>query len=91
MSGGVPRRSLRVALVVGVVLNAINQGGTVFRGRAPVYWKVALTFVVPYLVATYGAVSSRMAAPAAAPCSRCGAAAPGDGGGRAGAQPPGLV
>ena len=62
VSDGVPRRSLKVALVVGVVLNLINQGPTIFAGLEPVWWKVGLTFVVPYLVATYGAVSAKMAA-----------------------------
>lgn len=62
--GGVPRRSLAVALVVGTLLNLINQGDALLGlGPAAVNWfKVALTYVVPYGVATYGAVSMRMAA-----------------------------
>jgi hypothetical protein len=60
-SDGVPTRSLAVALVVGTILNAINQWEAM-RGRAPVHWpKLALTYCVPYLVATYGAVAARMA------------------------------
>jgi len=54
---GVPRRSLIVALVVGSVLNLINQGDALFAGR-PIDWlKILLTFAVPYCVSTYGAVS----------------------------------
>jgi hypothetical protein len=49
-----------VALVVGTVLNLINQGDALF-GHRPVQWsKIALTFVVPYFVATYGAISYRL-------------------------------
>jgi hypothetical protein len=59
-SNGVPRRSLTVALVVGTILNVINQGDALF-GSADVNWfKIALTYCVPYLVATYGAVSVQL-------------------------------
>ncbi|MGE0586858.1 MAG: nitrate/nitrite transporter NrtS [Flavobacteriaceae bacterium] len=58
-SEGVPRRSLYVALVVGTILNVINQGDAIF-GADPVSWlKVLLTFCVPYGVCTYGAVSAQ--------------------------------
>ena len=60
LSGGVPRRSLRVALVVGVLLNLINQGDTLLAGLAPNWIKLILTFIVPYCVSTYGAVSYRL-------------------------------
>ena len=57
ISDGVPRRSLVVALVVGSVLNLINQGDALFADR-PIDWlKILLTFAVPYCVSTYGAVS----------------------------------
>jgi hypothetical protein len=60
MSDGVPRRSFYVAVVVGTVLNLINQGDALL-GAAPINWlKVALTFCVPYLVCTYGAVSYQL-------------------------------
>jgi hypothetical protein len=61
LSDGVPRRSLYVALVVGTVLNLINQGDALF-GAGPIDWlKVALTYCVPYLVCTYGAVATQIA------------------------------
>ena len=62
MSGGVPRRSFWVAVVVGGILNLINQGDALW-GAAPVHWgKLVLTFCVPYCVATYGAVSAGLVA-----------------------------
>ena len=59
LEGGVPRRSFRVALVVGTVLNLINQGDAIL-GQGTVVWsKLLLTYLVPYCVATYGAVTAK--------------------------------
>jgi len=58
---GVPRRSLCVALVVGTVLNLINQGEALYGAQTITWWKLILTFMVPYAVSTYGAVSVRLA------------------------------
>ena len=60
VSNGVPRRSLWVALVVGTILNLINQGDALLAGRRLDLVKLALTYVVPYIVSTYGAVSFRL-------------------------------
>jgi hypothetical protein len=57
VSDGVPRRSFAVALVVGTVLNLINQGDALLGMHAIDWLKVALTYCVPYVVCTYGAVS----------------------------------
>lgn len=57
---GVPRRSLFVALIVGVILNLINQGDALFGDGHLNFTKIILTFAVPYCVATYGAVSYRL-------------------------------
>lgn len=54
LSGSSLRRSLVVALVVGTALNLINQGPEMLSGEWPVIWKLALTYVVPFLVASYG-------------------------------------
>ncbi len=59
ISFGTPRMSFYAALVVGTILNIINQGDTLLAGEAPQYLKGGLTYLVPYCVATYGAVSSR--------------------------------
>jgi len=60
ISDGVPKRSLVVALVVGTILNLINQGDALFAGARLNLTKLFLTFAVPYAVATYGAVSYRL-------------------------------
>jgi hypothetical protein len=57
LSDGIPRRSFFVALVVGGVLNLINQGDALLAGRPFDWLKIVLTFAVPYCVSTYGAVS----------------------------------
>lgn len=59
-SDGVPRRAFLVALVVGTILTLINQGDQVLAGRAFNWMKALLTYGVPYLVSTHGAVSFRM-------------------------------
>jgi hypothetical protein len=60
ITDGVPRRSFYVAIVVGTILNLINQGDALF-GAAPINWiKIVLTYFVPYSVSTYGAVSYRL-------------------------------
>lgn len=63
ISHGVPKRSFIVALVVGTVLNLINQGDALLSGTSLDWTKIVLTFAVPYCVATYGAVSYRLAQP----------------------------
>ena len=62
LSGTIVRRSLMVALIIGSVLTAINQGDVILSGQQPVWWKVVLTYCVPFCVATYGAYSA-LAAP----------------------------
>ena len=51
-------RAVRVALVVGVVLFAINQLDVVLSGELTplVFVKILLTFAVPYTVSTYSAL-----------------------------------
>jgi len=62
-SDGTPWRSGCVALSVGKILNLINQGDAIF-GAVPINWtKIFLTYLVPYAVSTYGAVSYRMSRP----------------------------
>jgi hypothetical protein len=48
------RRSTLIALVVGSVLVAINQGDVLVAGRwhMELIWKVPLTYLVPLVVAT---------------------------------------
>ena len=54
-------RSSRVALVVGTALIALNQGDQFLAGTFPwgsSWYKVPLTYLVPFCVATYGALSN---------------------------------
>ena len=51
-------RSLKVALVVGTALNLINQGDFLMGGEGFNLFKCLLTYMVPYCVATYGAVTA---------------------------------
>ena len=54
------RRSLIVAFVVGTVLSLLNHGDTFFSGAWPnaLYWKIPVTYCVPFLVATIGALTN---------------------------------
>ncbi len=61
ISGGVPRRSLAVAAIVGTILNLINQGDALLAAQSLNIPKLLLTYLVPYCVATYGAVSFQLA------------------------------
>ena len=63
LTGKALRRSLLVALVVGTALNVINQGPEMFTGHWPVIWKLALTYVVPFLVASYGSYAAFRSSP----------------------------
>jgi hypothetical protein len=60
VTDGVPRRSFAVAALVGTLLNLINQGDALLVGESLDWLKIVLTFLVPYCVATYGAVSYRL-------------------------------
>ena len=59
---GALKRSALTALVVGSILTAINQGDVILAGDTPQLVKIGLNYVVPYCVATYGAVSAKRAA-----------------------------
>jgi hypothetical protein len=60
IADGVPRRSLLTALVVGTILNLINQGDALLTGGHIVVPKLLLTYCVPFCVSTFGAVSLRL-------------------------------
>lgn len=52
------RRSFVIALIVGTLLTAINQGNVLLGGDFPtaLFWKIPLTYCVPFGVATTGAL-----------------------------------
>ncbi|HEU0072683.1 MAG TPA: nitrate/nitrite transporter NrtS [Dehalococcoidia bacterium] len=59
------KRSFLTAVVVGTILTAINQGTILADGDFPgaLYWKIPLTYCVPFCVATWGAlINSRIRA-----------------------------
>ncbi|QWG22163.1 nitrate/nitrite transporter NrtS [Bradyrhizobium sediminis] len=66
VTDGVPSRSLYVTFIVGTLLNVINQGDVLLAAGSISWFKIALTYIVPYCVSTYGAVSFRMRLPATA-------------------------
>ena len=55
------RRTLRIAVVVGVLLTVINQGGVIAAGHATTatWVRCGLNFVVPFLVSNAGLLSGR--------------------------------
>ncbi len=54
------RRSAAIALVVGFVQVAVNQGDLIIAGDASsaLMWKVPLTWLIPFAVATFGALTN---------------------------------
>jgi hypothetical protein len=52
------KRSILIAILVGTVVNGINQGPEMLAGHAPVLWKLALTYLVPFLVVSYGSYTA---------------------------------
>lgn len=51
-------RSIAVALIVGSILNAINQGSEIASGQPLIVWKLLLTYFVPFAVASYGSFAA---------------------------------
>jgi hypothetical protein len=52
---------LKVAFVVGTVLNAINQGDRLLalRWNDVVWWRIGLTYLVPFCVSVFSAARIR--------------------------------
>jgi len=53
-------RGLKVGIIVGTLLTAINYGDVLIGGELqPVmYWKIMLTYCVPFCVSTYASVEA---------------------------------
>ncbi|RQW01869.1 hypothetical protein EH222_14470 [candidate division KSB1 bacterium] len=47
--------SLKIAFVVGTLLNGINQGKNILGGGALAWWDILLNYLVPFCVASYSA------------------------------------
>jgi hypothetical protein len=54
---GVYRRAVKVAIVVGTVLTLINQYDLIAQGRIDLA-KALLTYMVPFCVSTYSAITA---------------------------------
>lgn len=52
--------AIRLALVVGTVLNLINQGGRLADGLSLSWFHVGLNYLVPYCVASYSAARNEL-------------------------------
>lgn len=52
--------SARIALVVGLMLNAINQGSDLWDGKALHLGHFLLNFLVPFCVSTYSAARNEL-------------------------------
>jgi hypothetical protein len=57
-AGAAVRRSAIVAALIGTILNGINQGPELLAGESPVWWKLILTYFVPFAVASYGSYAA---------------------------------
>lgn len=52
--------ALRIALVVGTVLNLVNQGGAIMAGARASWIHLLLNYAVPYCVASYSAARNEL-------------------------------
>ena len=59
------RRTVRLALLVGLILTAVNQLQVLLEGRADAatWVRCAANFVIPFIVANLGLLSARGASP----------------------------
>ena len=62
ISPGVVQRAVKVTLIVGIILNLINQGEVIINldFASLNFTKFFLTFIVPYSVTTYTAVALKL-------------------------------
>ena len=63
LRGRTARTAAPVVLVVGTVLSAVNQGSVIASGRVAwgTWLRIAVNYLVPYLVASAGYLSARAA------------------------------
>lgn len=57
------RNAITVSLVVGTVLNLVNQSGPVLRGEHVAWWNVLMNYIVPCCVSTSSAVRNQLSRP----------------------------
>ncbi len=59
LSRPVVANAVRVSMVVGTCLNAINQGPDIWRGEALIWDRLVMNYAVPFLVASYSAAKAQ--------------------------------
>lgn len=52
--------AVKVSIVVGTILNVINQGGRLVDGLSLSWFHVLLNYLVPYCVSSYSAARNQM-------------------------------
>jgi hypothetical protein len=62
LSWQIAKRSLATMLIVGSIRNVINQGDALWSWAPINWWRLLLTYCVPFCVATFGAYSAYPAA-----------------------------
>jgi len=60
LSWNIVRTSLKIALVVGTLLNLINQGESLLHGGKISGFHLLLNYLVPYCVASYSAAKNEI-------------------------------
>ena len=59
-SGKIARAAIRVSLVVGTLLNVVNQGSQILAGTGISWPHLFLNYLVPYCVASYSAAKNEL-------------------------------
>ena len=59
-SGPIVKNSMRIALMVGSILNLVNQGSAILEGTDISWLHGVLNYVVPYCVASYSAARNEL-------------------------------
>jgi hypothetical protein len=54
------KNALKISLVVGTLLNLINQGENLWHGGQISWFHLLLNYLVPYLVASYSAAKNEV-------------------------------
>ena len=62
ISDGTPKKAAQTAIVVGTILMVINHYDILLAGAWPPFHKIFLTYCVPYLVTTWGALTVKIPA-----------------------------
>lgn len=60
MSRHIVINALKIALVVGSLLNLVNQGGNMLHGVTISWLQLILNYLVPYCVASYSATINKI-------------------------------